>query len=82
MGMEVTPNEPKPLNQLLGYVAAGIPLARGHYPVNMTRESLDGQILGGPHEFEDESALTEFSKQAEVEERKSETKGYWRIRSL
>ena len=79
----VESNEPKPVNTLLGYPSAALTLVAGRYPVSMTRETIEGVVLEGPHEFEDESTLETFCTEADKKAKEGvEGHGYWRIKSL
>ena len=75
------PDELKPVDTLLGYPSAALKLAAGRYPVSMTRETIEGVVLDGPHEFEDESKLEPFCTEAD-KRAKAGVEGYWRIKSL
>ena len=49
----------------------------------MTRETIEGVVLEGPHEFEDESTLETFCTEADKKAKEGvEGYGYWRIKSL
>ena len=74
-------NEPKPVNILLGYPSAALTLRDMRYPVSMSRETLEGAVLEGPHEFENESKLGTFCTEADKKAQEG-VEGYWRIKSL
>lgn len=61
-------SEPRPINTLLGRPSSATELGKIRYPVEMSRESLDGQVLDGPHKLANRAELKTFCDEKESEE--------------